>query len=288
LIVQASFILVNSKGEKMLNTSAESHMSDNFKSFRDSNVSAISKAGIDIDFLISEIENDQNSLIKKIEIIDKSIEELRSIYFSFHSMAGSETLIRLRTVMQHYRSDSEKNKIRIAASHYLIKKLQSYMENKEFRNFEPFRTGGEFIHEIKTEKLQCEKIEPQGKFKWITFSRNNSWFISRFRSLEIVEVKKFLSADAVKTKITLEITNGEKIEALDLMRGPRFPSIPGIGIRLTPEGEFYAADMKGKEIYASEDFISPMITELDKSANPLYTGRVRLFGLNHLVLFQKQ
>jgi len=272
----------------MLNSNSGSNMTGIYKSFRDSNISTISKTNIAIDFLISGIESDQNSLINKIEIIDKSIEELRSIYLSFHSMAGSETLIRLRTLMQHYRADAEKNKTRIAASHFLIKKIQSLLENKEYTDSEPFRTEREYIQEIESDQQQREKSEPSGKFKWITFSRNNSWFISRFRNLEIVEVIKIFNSDAGKTRITLEIPDGEKIEALDLMRGPRFPTIPGIGIRLTPEGEFYAADMKGKEIYASEDFISPMITKLDKSSNPLYTGRVRLFGLNHLFLFQKQ
>ncbi len=261
---------------------------NHYSQFRDGNINLISGISHALSEEIDSIIKKQNSLSSDISSVDDSLEALNKIYLSFHSMAGSEELIRLRTLIQHYRSDAEKNSTRLDASHFLLNKLKNLLEKKANRGTEPFRTGKEYFQDIEKNQQQRERSEPQGKFKWITFSRNKSWFISRFRNLEIIEVKNIFSDNNIKTRVTLETLNKEKIEAIDLMRSPRLTSIPRISIRLSPNGAFYAADCKGKEIYADKDFISPMITEMNKSSNPIYTGRVRIFGKNHLYIPEYQ
>jgi len=255
--------------------------------FRHDNINLISEISRTLETEIDSIMHKLNSLNSNINSMHNGLDSLNRIYFSFHSMAGTEALIRLKILIQRFKSDSEKNRSRIAAAHFLIKKIQDFIDNKEYKNFEPFRTEIGYIQETIADQLQSESLKPEMKFKWITFSRNNSWFITGFKNLEIIEVKQKLDENVIDNRISLETLNREKIEAIDLMRRNSFSPTPKFGIRLSSDGEFYAADIKGKEIYSMTDFITPMISIIEKKRSPLYTGRVRLFGKNHLLLFQK-
>ena len=260
-----------------------------YNSFKENNLSLISELNRAIDLLLKEIADDQNNLIDKIEDINNKIIELRSIFFSFHSMAGSEKLIRLKELINFYRYDSEKNKSRIAAADFLVRKIGELLLKHDHENYEPFRTTGNIsdIYENKMIPINDEGSRVNSRYKWITFSRNNSWFISRFTELKIIEVKEFHPHSTINSKITLETPDNEKIDAVDLMRGTETATKPLIGIRLNHNSNFFAADSKGKEIYASKDFITPMKIRLDIN-NPLYSGRVRLFGKNHLSLVSEK
>lgn len=266
---------------------SEPYTTNLFKSFREDNLSLITEINTTIDQLLQEIGNDQNLLINKIDNIDKKVEDLRSIFFSFHSMAGSEKLIRLKQLISRYRLDSEKNRNRIAAAEFLIRKIEELLQKHGSRDYEPFRMSEDFSYEFGKKQSDHDNRVMDRKYKWVTFKRNNSWFISRFSDLEIIEAKEFYTHNKLKSGIILETVNNEKIEAVDLMRNPGGCSKPSIGIRLFRQGSFFAADIKGREIYASKDFITPMTVRIDIK-NPLYTGRVRLFGRNHFSLTSKK
>jgi len=260
---------------------------NHYSIFRHNNINLIAGISRALEKKIDSIIQNQNSLNSDLYSMNDNLDALNKIYLSFHSMAGSEALARLRTLIQYYSSDSEKNKTRLDASYFLLKKIRKLLENYEHKSIEPFRAKLNDNYDEMNKHIQLRKPKPEGRFQWITFSRNNSWFISRFTDLKIIEVKEFHLHDKINSKITLETRDNEKIDAIDLMRGTEAVSKPLIGIRLNNTGNFFAADSKGKEIYSSKDFITPMKIRLDIN-NPLYSGRVRLFGKNHLSLVSEK
>ena len=120
-------------------------------------------------------------------------------------------------------------------------------------------------------------------WRWITFSRGNSWFIAPFVSLSVVPFSSCSILSRGHDFLTL-MMDDKKLTASDpfspyITEEPRFIIIIDSGPRS------YAAQKVGRKIYASGDMITPMIQQyVQVRSSTISRGRVRLFGLNHILL----
>lgn len=264
------------------------HENNNFELFREQNITLISGINRTVESIIADIENEENSLMDKVASIDKHIKDLSSIYFSFHSMSGNETLIRLKSLLNIYMTEARANQDRITAARFLVKKLNhlvsgtDYVDSEPFRNISPFPYAG-----IDKDPGIIKKSSPMGN-KWITFKRNNSWFITRFTSLDTINLAGSEIVYKTHGMITAETVEKQKFESVDLMRGPGNSLKPKFLMHPHKNDFFYAADIIGRKIYSAKDFISPMIKKMKKSENKFISGRVRLFGTSHLYIVSNQ
>lgn len=262
--------------------------SSSFEQFREKNINLISGINNVVESIISDIENNENSLTDKIAAIDTHIKDLSSIYFSFHSMSGNETLIRLKSLLNHYRVEAKANHDRITAAGFLVKKLNHLLSATVYEDSEPFRTISPFPYaETNKNPVIDEKPLPVAN-KWITFKRNNSWFITRFTFLDTINLA---GSDIIyngHSRITAQTVENQKFDSIDLMRGPGNSSKPNFLMHPHKNGFFYAADFIGKKIYSEKDFVSPMIQKMQDKENKYISGRVRIFGTSHLYIVSNQ
>jgi hypothetical protein len=258
-----------------------------FEQFRNNNIAVITAINSTVESIIADIEKDEITINKKITVLDNYIKELTAIYLSFHSMSGTKTILNLQSLVNRYKTEAIENHRRIDAAAYLIKKLNYLISDKNHSGPAPFRNiTSESYAELKPESKKL--IERPTAYKWVTFSRNNSWFIAEFSKLEIINIA---GAEILKSggkRIIIKTINNIEYNALDLMKSPGRENAPVLLIKPHEAGLYYAADTKGKEIYASRDFVSPVVDKFHDIENSFISGRLRLFGINHLYLINNQ
>ncbi len=157
------------------------------------------------------------------------------------------------------------------------------MRNSSFDAF-PAMDHAEVMPASKTQDHQHAVIPENAKFKWITFSRNRSWFIFRYDSFRFINYRDaelfhegsddLISIDSRQYKVNDPLIRYN----LEGQMPPQYFLL----IEHEKQKECHAADRQGKRIFSESDVISPMIIPFAKSMK--YRGRVRIFGKNHIYL----
>jgi len=216
-------------------------------------------------------EDAYESLISKINL-------LLSIYSHYDSIEGIDYLLKLKSMLEQYKRRSL-DTIDFSALYHIHAKVIEFRE----RSFDRFP---ELIHtkKARTGVRPASDKEYQLPFRWITFSRNRSWFIHPFSSYSVHQVTDMEYAQQ-KTSHYFSVTvQGKTIEAIDLFSGDSGLPTSGI-ILIIQSGDIekaYFADSIGKKILARKDVIG---NSLRPSRHPEFSpGWVRLFGKNHIYI----
>ena len=226
--------------------------------------------------LVSEMENTTAVYDSKISELFHSININNAVLSHFKNSEGIELILKLHAVVEKCRRNTGENSELLAAAEHLLMKLDSFKENL-------FKTAvTESISETPIEPVSEDstKIDNENlKYKWITFERNSSRFITDFISLEIRDYNQIHAEDPGYIYY-----NDRKTGISDLMKSPDAGYSPPAKIIIIDSGKrIYAADYAGREILSSNDIITPIIQPLEYSGT-LYSGRVRLFGIQFLVI----
>jgi len=221
--------------------------------------------------------NSRNSISDDIfNKLSDTIDISNAIFRSFSNHDGLEIILRLKSISEIYKRNLSDNTNLIKIAGHLLQKL------------EKFNTS--FYHEASADEIIYPELPPEAEsgnqesikklpFKWITFERNSSLFITKFTSLETVEY----DSCNIKDIGAIEY-NGRTINVIDLMKAPDSTFITPAKILITDQGKYcYAADHTGREIHGSYDMISPLVEPLEVPGR-LFKGRVRIFGRRYLVL----
>jgi hypothetical protein len=258
-----------------------------FEQFRNNNIAVITAINSTVESIITDIKKDEITINEKITVLDNYIKELTAIYLSFHSMSGTKSILNLQSLINRYKTEAIENHHRIDAAAYLIKKMNHLISDKNHSGPEPFRNYPSASYaELKPESKKL--IDRPSAYKWVTFSRNNSWFIAEFSKLEIINIAGAEILKSGKNRMIIKTVNNITYHAINLMKSPGRDNLPLLLIKPHESGLYYAADTKGKEIYASKDFVSPIIDKFHDIENSFISGRLRLFGINHLYLINNQ
>lgn len=208
-----------------------------------------------------------------------TIEVSNAIFRSFSNHEGLELVLRLKAISDLYRKNLNDNSNLISIAEHVLKKL------------EKFNTT--FYHEASSDEISYPElpveVQPAEKdtarelpYKWITFERNGSLFISQFHMLEIIDSATTAAAENVGPREFYDYRE-KKIPLTDLMRAPDSAFTPPAKLLIIDQRYCYAADLTGREIHGTYDMISPIIEPLETSSR-LLSGRVRIFGHRYLVL----
>lgn len=237
----------------------------------------------DLTSTLKDIINDLNSrnsvtdeLFTKLA---ETIEICNAVFRSFSSHDGLELVLRLKAIADLYRKNLDCNTNLTVIAGHILKKLD--------------RFNSTFYHEATSDEIikpalpdtAFDEIHDKGKdlvFKWITFERNGSFFLTQFKSIEITDYSSYLIHHDHEESHFVEF-NGRNYPLIDLMK-------PHVSEFKTPSklvfidnSSFYAADHTGREIHGSYDMITPISEPLEVSGSYL-SGRVRLFGRRYLVI----
>ncbi len=245
---------------------------------------------------IEEIQGKLHSAVKELEIkysgfdeiydlIEEELNTLSSIYSSYNSIHGGGHVMKLNTLIREYRRHYTGEGIDFDLIHFLLRKIGE-LRDRSVEDFPLLRHRNEPKGEPVYREAKEKKEYRDRPYKWITYEKNRSWFISPFSDLLIInkedtekevrtdnEHSRFTyrngtytafdhfgstTTDATQTKFYIIIDNGEKV---------------------------YSASSVGRKLYAKNDMMKRKVEPFrHPHSTKLYSGYVRVFGKRHILV----
>ena len=225
-----------------------------------------------------DLEQQYNVFDGLYKAIIQDIDILSSLYSSYNSIDGREYILRLRALVQSYRNRYTGEGINFSLISGLIEKIKK-LRDTSFKDFPALHHNEE-----PSDNEQALPEYREKPFRWVTFSRNKSWFITPYKSIEQISKDEF-SLTGKSPDHTLNIRIGERqVDAMDLL-APRKENVvePGTVLIIDDGERCYAADSVGQKVYASFDLFMPMVRDF-RTSHELSPGRVRFMGTNHILI----
>jgi hypothetical protein len=248
-------------------------------------------------FNLQKLEQIQNEIEKSIHDLENryvdfetvyasisgQLDILSSIYSGYNTVHGSESVMRLRAVLESYRKRYTRESLDFNLVYSLLIKIAD-MRNASFEDFP--RLSHDEMPMVVTEGETPARDYSRRSHKWVTFKRNRSWFIAPFSIIAIAKNIDFTIASVEEPDYLNIGISGKNVRTKDIfIRSLDNPGSPRCVIMLDGMTRNYAADRIGRRIYADRDIISPMLRPFRTvRSHPLSPGRLRLFGKNHLLL----
>jgi hypothetical protein len=241
-----------------------------------------------LDEVVHRIEGSFFRLEKKYSEFDSIYDELLrqldlliSMYSCFNNLLGIDYLMKLKSLLLDYRKRYTHEGISFNVIYYLHAKVIE-LRDSSFSNFPALPHA-----EKPAAELDAGKAAPvEAPFKWVTFTRNGSWFITRFDTVRLVRFED-AEQDISETDGYMYIRHdGKRIRVEDMfsryVKGgwerPDCYVIVGRG----NEQRCYAASATGRRIYSRNDIFAKKIKSV--RGESMMKGFLRIFGKNHIVL----
>jgi len=256
-----------------------------YTKFWQDNLEKISLVQKDLDRSLNQLEKEYVCFEEVYRELEEDLDLLSSLYAGLNTIEGMEYLQKLRAMIHNYKGLYTREGIDFETLNFLTMKISELRDI----SFEDFPLLEHIDQEKSTPPPPGETSGYDDKpFKWITFQRNCSWFITCFNTLKIIDAE-VTSCSFHKEQNIIEVSVEDRsLEALDIFgefTSP--PNNPKYFIEIDNE-RAYAADTLGKRIYSAHDIVSGKITPFNRVAHSsIASGRVRLFGRQHLFINQE-
>ncbi|MCU0846864.1 MAG: hypothetical protein MUD12_03140 [Spirochaetes bacterium] len=232
---------------------------------------------------VRELESDYTDFEHSYRKIEEMIKTLSSICAGYNVIEGKDYILKLKALIEHYRKRYTREGISFDLINFLLVNI-SDLRNKSLEQF-PYMEHqlGFDADESGPGAMETQSLTAH---RWITFSRNRSWFILPYGDALVIEKPEFETSGRPGPERIEIVYSGRAFTARDLMsKFTPNPPDPGIIIMTDRGRENYAADEIGKRINADRDFIWQMIRPLDRSIpGNILAGRVRIFGKRHFFI----
>ncbi|MBN2403895.1 MAG: hypothetical protein JXN64_16080 [Spirochaetes bacterium] len=227
------------------------------------------------------------------EIITE-IDILASIYSSHNNLKGIDYILKLKSVLAHYKKRYSREGIDFKIIHFLNSKINKLRE-LSIAEFPKMEHSYSVYKDIPDDKASTDpnvrrynELKNTARYKWITYKRNGSWFITRFSKFQIIRQEESQLSDSHDSdEPCIKIKNNDTVlPVIDI-----FSKFQGNGkeqielfliVKLKSKLKCFAVKKLGKIILADGDFITPRLKPFAKSK--LSSGRFRIFGKNHIYL----
>ncbi len=260
----------------------KSSINGTYEKFIDQNRSLINEELSKISYELGKIEQDYIPIESYYNKIKEQVDNLSKIVSNFNSLQGEENLQKIRTIIKRNEKCLISNGFDFDTLKMLIQNIKDKTNSKDL-------TPVYNKEEIKIETEISSQISKEHKnypFKWISFFKSGSWFMIKFKTIEVVEVLDF-DFKYTKNSNNVEVTNKDnKFLILDpFSRTEQKNENPEKILFINSEKTGIGAAKTGKIIYAKDDFISNIKTELSEEIHSNFVeGRVKIFGKSHLLI----
>ncbi|MCU0822505.1 MAG: hypothetical protein MUC95_08535 [Spirochaetes bacterium] len=195
---------------------------------------------------------------------------------------GKDEVLKLRAVLYNLNKNHNYDNRQFELIHHLYSKIDK-LRDASFEAFPAMNHSDLAPSEKSADKIAAKKPE-NFRYKWITFSRNMSWFIFRY---DIFSALNYAEAEIIHDGIYIYLkTDPENLPVTDLLSKykPAALNHPAYFILINYKNRnmCYSADRLGKRIFSESDVITPKIIPFEKTKK--FKGRVRIFGRNHIFL----
>lgn len=226
--------------------------------------------------IITEMSERQKSMASLVDELIRLAEISVTIHQQYTDSTGDEEIFKLKSVLATLKKHALADKIHIQTAGYLSGKIESLI-NSAFESIDP-----ELQKKKNTDAASSAQHECDLKYKWLTFTRNGSWFILPYNKVDTIEPEPgslYFRESGYFVK-----TDDTEYEIADMMSSPASEfRLPAYLIRIDDADFYYASDFNGREIHANSDIVSQQVKPLADHAGSIYTGRVRLFGTRYLL-----
>ncbi|HNX58129.1 MAG TPA: hypothetical protein PKK43_03455 [Spirochaetota bacterium] len=230
-----------------------------------------------------ELEKQSLQFDRVYHEIESALSTLSSLYAKTGTTAAQDFLLKMRAHVREHRSQIGKQKVAFNVIHFLHDKIRTYEESR-FSSFPDIESDS---HIESVSFTRCSYHNENYPYKWFSFHRNGSWFLTRYESLNLVPYRIVpYSCNNSDSRNIIEY-NDEKYSVIDLfsksngIQSPD-PSFYAI-IKHKSKAYCFAADRKGKRILARKDFISQKITPFSEHVSKA-DGFVSLAGARFIHL----
>lgn len=240
----------------------------------------------ELDQIKSLVEGSAVSLEKKYgefdeiyRTLEKRTALLSSVYSGINSIKGMEYVLKLKSLISGYRKKYTGEGISFSTISYLIENIGALM-NESVENFPEISHDYNRINQEERKKAGDKVSDMQ--YKWASFRRNGSWFIKKFRVIEIIEASPEHFTESMEKPFS--VLYADKFLNPDDLLAWKGSSLPNYFLII--DGRAYPADSLNKRIFSRGDIVSGRIEPFKMNVtSPLTPGRVRLFGKNHIYLY---
>jgi len=211
------------------------------------------------------------------ELISR-IDLLSSIYSNFNTIYGLEYLLKLKALLKEYATRYTNEGINFNLVYYLHSKVIE-LRNSSFDEFP------RLYHEQKeSREYTAEEDVESAQFRWITFQRNGSRFITPYDTFSVIEFENIRTLYADDRRMSIKIDD-RIIPVIDpLATSSTENERPNHFLIVQTESgdRCFAARIIGKRILARRDILSSLVKPFTESR--AFKGHLRLFGVNHIYL----
>jgi hypothetical protein len=208
---------------------------------------------------------------------------LSSIYASYNSLAGHEYLLKLKSLMAAYRKRYTREGINFNVIYFLHAKMIE-LRREAFSRYPSLTHGLAPASAPETGHPAAPAEEYDAPYKWVTFRRHGSFFITLYDRLSVIDWDEAVIEDMDGDRLVIRHGGG--------LHGVRdmFPNArrkeedrPAFFILAGRGGETrcYAADRVGKRMLAKRDFVKTRLKPFQSRVSP---GSIRIFGENHIFI----
>jgi hypothetical protein len=254
-----------------------------YRDYWENNRKLFSSLANSLEKKLVELEKQSYQFDDTYREIESALSTLSSLYSKCGSSLVNEFLLRIRSHVKDHRTEIGKQKIAFNIIHFLYEKIRLFEEEK-FSSFPSI--------EAPTEDTPRETIirpihhDEKASFKWISFQRNDSWFLSSYKTLDIVpyRIAPFVPDTGGPDNI-IEYNNAKYfVEDIFSSSSANPPVDPSYYIIINDAAErCFAADKKGRRFLSSHDFISKKIEPFHSRINRA-KGFVTIAGIRHIYL----
>lgn len=253
-----------------------------YKNFWQNNIEAIEDISKKLEKYIFRLEKKYSGFDSIYYDINNELDVLSSIYSSYNNLKGKDYILKLKAVLNSINKNHNNDNNNFELVHHLYSKIDN-LRNASFDKF-PAMDHSDTASAGKIGTKPNTAIHENAKYKWITFSRNRSWFIFRYNSFKIIKYNKAEIIHEGRNNF-LKTVSG-KYMIIDLLSKHKLPELNHpeyfLLIEFKNKTECYAAGRPGKRIFSEKNVISPRIIPFQKIKK--HKGRVRIFGKNHIYL----
>lgn len=255
-----------------------------YSSFWQDNLEKIALVHKDVDRNLMQLEKEYVNFEGIYRELEENLDLLSSLYAGINTIDGMEYIHKMRSLVQSYRKRYTLECIDFDTLNFLTEKID-LLRDLSFEDFPVLDHVEDKKREIPKPEISDYSDRP---FKWTSFSRNNSWYLTSFNSLSIIDaatVSYILKEESNCIEITVNKKTYSAIDIFGEFTSP--PRNPRFFLMINNE-HYFAADTLGKRIFAKKDLISPKVTGFKMiSGSNLFSGRVRIFGRQHLYIHRQ-
>lgn len=262
--------------DKIINYQEYQH----YRNFWQNNLQKIEEITQLIEKSLSKLEKKYADFQSIYDEISNRIDMLSSIYSHYNSLLGLEYLLKLKAVMRDYRKRYTHEGINFNLIYYIHTKIIE-LRNKSFEEFPKLKHK----QGHSSPKHRARDIAEALPYKWITFQRNGSHFITPFDEVTIIdfkEVHEIYTDECYQMHIKVDTVESDVTDLLAISLKEKEKPNHFIFVQRNNRVTCFAAWKTEKRILAKVDLLSPRIKPLEKNTG--FRGSLRLFGVNHLYI----